>query len=73
MEVKSQEGREEKKHEVGYYGTGEFNGPVADLRELCVERGFQTNSRSRQYLKGRLNYLHRLYIDAHGLLNYRGR
>ena len=24
-------------------------------------------------MKERLNYLHKLYIDAHGLLNYRGR
>ena len=38
-----------------------------------MARGFQTSSNSRKYLKGRLNYLHNLYIDAHGLLNYRGR
>ena len=34
---------------------------------------FKQSSNSRKYLKGRLNYLHNLYIDAHGLLNYRGR
>ena len=39
MEVKGQEDREEKKHDedIGYFGTGEFNGSVADLRELCIQ------------------------------------
>ena len=74
MEVKGQEDREEKKHdEIGYYGTGEFNGTDADLRELCNSRGFKTKSNNRKYLKGRLSYLHGIYIDARGLLNYRGR
>ena len=75
LEVKGQEDREEKKHdeEIGYYRTGEFNGTVADLRELCNSRGFKTKSRDRKYLKGRLSYLHGIYIDARGLLHYRGR
>ena len=68
MEVKGQEDREEKKHDeyIGYYGNGEFNGTVADLRELC-------KSVDRKYLKGRLSYLHGIYIDDRGLLHYRGR
>ena len=75
MEVKDQDDREEKKHDedIGYYGTGEFNGSVADLRELCNSRGFKTKSNDRKYLKGRLSYLHGIHIDARGLLNYRGR
>ena len=36
-EIKSQEGREEKKQEVGYYGT------VADLRELCIAQRISNN------------------------------
>ena len=67
--------REEKKHDedIGYYGTGEFNGTVADLRKLCNSRCFKTKSVDRKYLKGRLSYLHGIYIDARVLLNYRGR
>ena len=74
LEVKGQEEREEKKHEdIGYYGTGEFNGSVDDLRKLCIARGFKTKSVDRKYSKERLNYLHGLYIDARGLLYYRER
>ena len=75
MEVKGQEDREEKKHDedIGYFGTGEFNGSVADLRELCNSRGLKTKSTNRSYLKQKLNYLHHLYIDSRGLLDYRGR
>ena len=65
MENKGDEGREEKIHE--------FGGTVDELQRLCIARGFQTKSLNRKYIRGRLNYLHNLYIDAHGLLNYRGR
>src|SRR5271157_5961991 len=58
---------------VGYYGTGDFNGTVADLRRLCNSRGLKTKSTDRKYLKGRLSYLHGLYVDCRGLLDYGGR
>ena len=60
MEVKGQDDREEKKQDedIGYYGSGEFNGSVADLRKLCNSRCLKTKSTNRSYLKQRLNYLY---------------